>query len=117
MKKIFMMLTAIILFTTLSAWTNRGSSELKLRFWNNSVFSVVFDNHIVYSPAHKFKATNLKPGKHYIRVIRHWRSPYSPYVHRRTVYRGFINLPASSRVIAKVNRFNDIEIVRVLRYY
>ena len=65
MKKLFTLALSLVIF---SASASKGSSELTLKLFNNSAFSVVLDNAVYDYQTTSYNFTDLHAGNHYIKV-------------------------------------------------
>ncbi|HBF88403.1 MAG TPA: hypothetical protein DDX39_07135 [Bacteroidales bacterium] len=90
-----------------------NSSRLKIRMWDNSTFTIVFDGSHFETPTNNFVATNLEQGLHQVKIMKHFSGSYYYGHHSVVLYQGFINIPANSKVIAKLNMYNQLNIERV----
>ncbi|NOZ33933.1 MAG: DUF4476 domain-containing protein [Chlorobi bacterium] len=88
-----------------------GSSELRLRLDNNSMFTVIFDRRIYNVPTSLFTLSGLRGGSHRLIVKQRVGGRYGAF---RTIYNGNINIPARSRVKAKINRYNRLVILNIV---
>ncbi|TAL63451.1 MAG: DUF4476 domain-containing protein [Bacteroidetes bacterium] len=110
MKKLIT--TIAIGFILLGAKAHPGS-ELKLKMFDNGIFSVVLDEKPSYGQSAFFSKDHIKPGYHKLKVIRFVNTPYNYYAAKQVVYKGWINIPAQSVVYASINCHNQFDIVKV----
>lgn len=110
MKKLIPILA--FCFTILGAKANHGS-VLKLKMFDNGIFSVVLDDKPACSQSALFTKDHIKPGYHKLKVIRFVNNPYSYYAGKQIVYKGWINIPAKSVVYANITCHNQFDIVKV----
>ncbi|PID89435.1 MAG: hypothetical protein CSA05_03525 [Bacteroidia bacterium] len=110
MKDVFLLL--LILFPTL-LFSKDEKSKFFLKVWDDSEFTVVFDNKAYSTPTTKFKLNKVNPGKHRLKIIKDIKGPMG-YSAREILFKGSIHIPPSSRVIAKINRHNDLVIVNII---
>ena len=113
MKRTFLTLAVSFLLSfSLLAYTTSGRSKLNIKTWNGEKFSLIIDNKSYSKPQSIYNIENLLPGKHHIIVKRkvHKRRGGS---HTRTIYNGYINIPASSKVKATVQRHQKLSIVDI----
>ncbi len=96
---------------SLSANHRSGSSKLELRLWDNSFFSVEIDYKKYPSLVSKFTISNLAPGKHFIKVIRKIQRPNG--YHASVVFQGYVDIPARSRITAKITHKRRFEIIKI----
>ena len=89
------------------------SSVLKLKMFDNGIFSVVLDDQPSCEPAAMFSNPHINPGYHKLKVIRFVNTPYSYYPVKQVVYHGWINIPAQSKVFASINCHNQFDILKV----
>lgn len=120
MKKLILLIASGIFL--ISAYSNNfnNNSKLRLKMWDLSSFSVVFDGQMFANQSNYFVATNLVSGNHKLKVIKHVYSGYGRPMQKIVVFNGFINIPANSKVNAKINRFNELQITEIeqlVNYY
>lgn len=113
MKKLILLIASGIFI--ISAYSNNfnNNSKLKLKMWDLSTFSVVFDGQMFANQSNYFVATNLASGNHKLKVIKHVYSGYGRPLQKIVVFSGFIHIPANSKVNAKINRFNELQISEI----
>lgn len=111
MKNLFitLMLTGIILYPN-SAKAQRHGSELKLRMFDNSYFTVIFDRNIYDSPVTLFRLSDLTPGKHRLIIKKRLGHRYGTF---RTIFNGNINIPVNSVVDAEITNYNNLIVRRI----
>ncbi len=107
------LLTVVSLLISVSsfAFTGNGLSKLELRLWDKSKFFVELDNHTYPATVRTFRVDNLEPGKHYIRVIKTIRH-HNGFMNQ-VVYRGFIDIPAYTKVVARITRNHVFDIIKM----
>lgn len=101
----FVLLGAII--APKSSEAQRYHSELTLRIYDNSMFTVIFDRKIYDVPTSQFRLSNINPGSHRLVVKQRIGGHYGAL---RTIYNGNINIPQRSVVRARINKFNRLDI-------
>jgi hypothetical protein len=107
MKKVIF--TLALSLSILSASAFRGLSELNLKLYDNSVFSVVFDNvtYNYYTSSYNFES--ITPGNHFISVIR--QQPYGYYNIPVTLFSGYIYVPANQKMFSMINMYGGYVVV------
>lgn len=107
MKKIIFTLALSLSIFSASAF--RGLSELNLKLYDNSVFFVIFDNvtYNYYTSSYYFKS--ITPGSHFISVIR--QQPNGYYNTPVTVFSGWVNIPANSKIFSMINMYGGYMVV------
>ncbi len=88
-----------------------GRSELRLRMYNNAVYTVVFDRKIYNLPSNVFSVSGIMGGSHRLIVKQRVGGRYGAF---RIIYNGNINIPAHSVVRARINRYNHLVIKSVM---
>lgn len=109
LKALVLMLALFVL--TIASYA-RGS-ELQISLWNQSGFEIEL-NHNKHYASGQFIATDLREGKHRIRVIKREQTGYNSGK-VRVLYNGFIDIPRNRRVIAKVEPNRRVSIIRTER--
>jgi Domain of unknown function (DUF4476) len=113
MKRISTIL--MLLFVMFSAKANHFNSEMVIKMNNSSPFTVIFDDVTFPQTSGSFHLNDINPGRHAITVYKLKRHGYhhtSPVV----VYRGLIDIPASSIVTAVV-RHHHLNIINITPFY
>jgi len=105
-----MVFSFMMLFSTIAS-AGRGQSKLELRLWSNAKFFVEIDNQTYPELVRTFKTKRLDAGRHYIRVIKSTRR-HNGYFNQ-VVYRGFVQIPARSKVIARITHNHSFDIISV----
>jgi len=98
-----------LLFSS-NAEAQRHNSVFVLRMWDNSMFSVQFDNQYYDAVSNVFRLDPVRPGLHQLVISQ--RIGYSGQT--RIIYRGSINIERNSKVVARVNRYNNLTIEKVV---
>ena len=91
----------------------RGS-ELQISLWNNQDFEIQIDQKRFYADC-DFIATDLRPGKHRIRITQRQENCYGNGGSGRVLFNGFVNVPRNSKVIAKVRPNRRIRVLDTIR--
>ena len=114
MKKLNLFFIAIFgLITLINAHGygeyNNNKSELNMKLWNHSSFTVIFDNH-GFAKSNQFDLANISPGIHHIQVIKLTPNNHGYGGLKRVLYNGTINIPHNSEVSAIVNKNRKLDI-------
>lgn len=112
MKKLTFTLLSVMLFLGAFAHHN-SSSTLNVRAWDNSSFTLVL-NGVPYQHCTRAVADNLTPGRHCVKIVKRYSSPYSCGTINRTVYNGTIDIPRSSVVQAQFRPNCGLTITEVI---
>lgn len=110
-----LLITLVLLgaiFAPGSSEAQRYRSELILKIYDNSMFTVIFDRKIYDVPTSQFRLSNISPGSHRIVIKQRVGGRYGAL---RTIYNGNINIPQHSMVRARINKFNRLDIRSVTR--
>lgn len=100
MKKLFTLLFSL---TILSASASRGFSELNVKLFDNSAFSVVMDNisYNYYTSSYNF--SNLVPGDHSITVTKYVPSDWwNGTLINKIIFSGNIVIPSNVKIFSMV---------------
>ncbi len=114
MKRIIITLAVLgVLLAPESSEAQRygGRSELRLRMYNNGVYTVVFDRKIYDLPSNVFTIAGIMGGRHRLIVKQRIGGRYGAF---RIIYNGNINIPAHSIVKARINRYNHLVIKNII---
>ena len=115
MKKIIYLLAMV-----LSAFTSRAnhlSSELVLDAYGNTLFTAGLDNQYNNRPDYKFRMAEITPGTHYLQVTAYPAYQYYPNSCGQIIFSGYINIPASSKVSARIDRFGRYKVLNIIPRY
>lgn len=111
--KINLLLIGFILLNISAAKAWNQGSELNLKLYDNSLFSVYFDQNSFQYPDNRFTISNVKPGKHFMKIVKHVPG-YRGGMLSKVVYNGWITVPFDSKVYAVVGRYNDYKVTEVI---
>ncbi len=113
LTKLNLLLIGFILLNinTAKAWND--ASELNLRMFDNSAFSVCFDNNNFQFQDNRFTITNVNPGRHFLKVVKHIPA-YRGGTFTKVVYNGWVNIPGDSKVFAEIGCYNDYKVVQLV---
>ncbi len=118
MKKITLITALMIGFTTVKADHQR--SELNLKMFDNSAFTVTFDNSVYNVPmAGAFGIGNLMPGRHFMRVAKVMPRHYGhgPIGMQRPVFSGYIDIPVNAKVFAMIDFHYNYAVQNIMPNY
>jgi hypothetical protein len=90
----------------------RGS-ELQISLWNNQDFEIQLDQERFYAD-YDFEATDLRQGKHRIRITQRQANCYGNGGSARILFNGYVNVPRDSRVIAEVRANKRLRILQTI---
>jgi len=93
-----------MLFASVQLSASHLASELNLRLFDQSYFTVTLDNQFFGTPVKRFSIDHLEPGSHYLRVTQLHYSHYGPYAPPVVVFNGYIDVPARSKIHAMIDR-------------
>jgi len=83
---------------------HNNRSELVIKMWNNSYFSVKIDGVVYHEPTSYFVLSDIRPGKHFVSIVtRH-------HGHTDVLFKGNIRVPKRSKVIAEVSDHHDVHL-------
>lgn len=112
-RTVLLMVMAVLVSFGSTALAGQGLSKLELRLWDKSKFFVELDNHSYPATVRTFRMDNLAPGQHYIRVIKSIRR-HNGFMNQ-VVFRGYIQIPASSKVTARITKNHIFDIIKIRR--
>lgn len=90
----------------------RGS-ELQISLWNNQDFEIQLDQERFYAD-YCFEATDLRQGKHRIRISQRQANCYGNGGSARILFNGYVNVRRNSRVIAEVRANKRLRILQTI---
>lgn len=111
MKRLLILTVIIVASVKLNA--SHLASELNLRLQQQAWFTLTLDNQIFETPVNFFHTGDLTPGNHYLEVTRLDHGYYGPYTQPRTIFSGFIHIPARSKVHAFIDKFGQLRINKI----
>ena len=82
-------------------------SDLNVRMWDNSIFTIKMDNHI-YNNKRSFNLKNIAPGSHYVKIIKKRKKHHGHGFFVKTIYQGYINIPSRKKVLMRVKGKNQL---------
>lgn len=116
MKKM-VLLFATILFTVFTTKAHTGHahsrplSELVLNIPAYGNYTVLI-NGVRHFGTNKFNIVGLQPGQHQISIIENIQR--GRYGGTRTIHQGYVQIPRFSRVVARLNAYRGLDIIRVV---
>lgn len=115
MKKIIY--TFAVVLIGISARANHLNSELNLDAYGNNLITVGLDNQFYNRPDYRYRILDIEPGTHYLQVMTNSFNPYYPNPHAQIIFSGYINIPARSKISAKINRFGRYKVLNIVPKY
>ena len=97
-------------FAPKSSEAQRYHSELILKMYDNSFYTVIFDRKIYDLSSSQFRLSNISPGSHRL-VIKQRIGGRNGAL--RIIYNGNIDIPQHSIVRARINKYNRMVISSV----
>lgn len=111
MKKFTLFLVGLfIIFASYADSDQRGGSILEIGSWDNAYISVKIGNGYFSNPSSLVRIDRLNPGSYPI-VVREKIRGRRDF---RVIYRGHIDIPRNSKVIASITRRNNLVIREIL---
>jgi hypothetical protein len=108
MKKLFTLLFSL---SILSASANRGYSELNVKLFDNSSFSVVMDNITYNYFTSNYRISNIVPGDHVLTVIKTLPGSWlNGAAMNKIIYTGNVVIPANVKIISMIT-FNGTFVI------
>lgn len=108
MKK--MIYSIAIVLMGFAAKANHLNSELVLDVYGNIMFTVGLDDRYYSRPDYRYHILDVEPGTHYLEVQ---TGGYHPYSYAHILFRGYIHIPAASKVVARIDRYGRFKILNV----
>ncbi|MEE4176530.1 MAG: DUF4476 domain-containing protein [Bacteroides sp.] len=108
MKKILMTFALVSIAFMLAA-SHPNRSELTLSLHDGAAFDLTIDNRTFRHQATSYTIPDLRPGKHFIEVVRldrYFNGLYYVPAAPRVVFSGYIQVPARKRLIAHIDTRN-----------
>ncbi|MBL4669106.1 MAG: DUF4476 domain-containing protein [Flavobacteriales bacterium] len=111
MRKIFLTFGLALLGSVLFAHHNsygvKNNSDLNIKMWDNSSFTITLDHHIS-ERTRNFSLKNVKPGSHYVKIVKKKKNHHGHGGFVQTIYKGYINVPSKRKVFVKVEGRNRL---------
>ncbi|MFN5324165.1 MAG: DUF4476 domain-containing protein [Bacteroidota bacterium] len=113
MKKALLIIA--LLFTSAHIHASHAGSELNIRIMDNSWFTVLMDGQSFNEPVTRFHLDNIMPGRHHLTITKVGSRSHHGMgaIRHHVVFSGFVDIPASSRLKAVVDRANRFRINRI----
>jgi hypothetical protein len=113
MKKLLLTAAFIAAFAHVQA--EHELSELHLRLFDHTPFTVVLDGNQFNTTTEQFKLSGIEPGVHHLTVIRRpYRHHHSQWHHGTVVFNGPVEIPPAATVKANINRHYRFHIYKVI---
>jgi len=109
MKKVIIYFI-VLLILTFNSYSQAASSALKIRIWDNSMFTVEIADKKINNPSRFITINNLKPETYEIRIVKHVMGEYG---FQEVLYAGRITIPANAEIVASINRHNMLNIIDI----
>ena len=110
-KSVLAIVLSVVTLFALEAHNVPRKSKLNLKLWDNSFFSVELNHKVYPRQVREFKANNLQPGRHYVKVIKKVQRPNGFLA--RVIFQGYVTIPSNSRVTAKISRNHRFDVLKV----
>jgi hypothetical protein len=113
MKKALLIIA--LLFASAHIHASHAGSELHIRMFDNSWFTVAIDRQLFNEPVTRFHMDQLAPGRRHITITKLGRRGHYGMGGERhiVVFSGFVDIPAASEVRAMIDRANRFRINRI----
>ena len=95
------------LFANHNFYGAANNSDLNIKMWDNSRFTIKMD-HKIAERTSNFNLKNVRPGRHYVEIIKKKRNRHGNGFFVQTVYKGNINVPSRKKVMVKVEGKNRL---------
>lgn len=105
-----LLFTLALTLSVMFSKANHALSQLNLKMFDNSNFTVVFDNMPYHTPSNTFNFANLSAGSHKLKVFRN-NYGYNSHTGNQLVFNGFITIPAGTQLIAMIDFYNNFNII------
>jgi hypothetical protein len=96
-----------ILILVLAFSIQAKASNFLLRFYDNSVFTVIFNQSVSSYGCRNFQVNNLMPGTYPIEIYKQCLSVNTPC--NFPVYTGMVTIPAASQILAYIDINNQLQ--------
>jgi len=115
MKNLIITTAFVLGFSTLKA--NHLNSELNLKMFDNSGFTLTFDNVTYNTPSGTFGIGNINPGSHFMKVSRMVYTQFGPIAMHKTVFSGYIDIPVNAKVFSLIDFYNNYAVLNMQPNY
>jgi len=112
MKRLLIIIA--LLFASVQLRASHLASELNLRMFDQSWFTVSINHQVFTTPVTRFSLDHLEPGTHFLRVTRLNYNHHSHHAQQIVVFNGFIDIPGRSRVNAVIDRQSRFRINKII---
>ncbi len=117
MKKALLIIA--LLFASAGIHASHAVSELHIRMFDNSWFTVTIDRQRFTEPVTRFHLDEVAPGTRYITITKVANNGYYGHggIRHLVVFSGYVDIPAASEVRAMVDRARRFRINRIEPLY
>ena len=117
MKKALLIIA--LLFASARIHASHAGSELHIRMFDNSWFTVTIDRQRFTEPVTRFRMDDIVPGTRYITITKVANGGHHGYggIRHLVVFSGYVDIPAASEVRAMVDRARRFRINRIEPLY
>ena len=106
-------LTALLLCAKASQ-SFETNSDLKLQLFNHASMLVEFDHVRYQNPTNTFCINDIEPGTHHLTIYKIRERGNHHYAQPVLVYKGRIQIPASSIISAVINPYHQYDVMNVI---
>lgn len=93
------------------------ASRLVLKLNQVANYIIKVDGVVYHTNGSFFELNQLQAGHHHIKIIERRRGGHHGQYQRQTVlYNGSLRIPPRSKVVARLNGFDCLDIIRVIRH-
>jgi len=96
-----------LLFAHHHSNSGANNSDLNIKMWDNSFFIIKLD-HKITEKTRNFKLKNVRPGRHYIEIIKKKRNRHGNGFFVKTIYKGRITVPSKRKVFVNIEGKNRL---------
>ncbi|MGD1847845.1 MAG: DUF4476 domain-containing protein [Salibacteraceae bacterium] len=104
----------ILIGSASANYRGHAASILTLSSFDNALITIEMNNRVIANPSQVVRMNGLRPGNHWIRVVKHQLNPHGYGTTNFIAYEGYIQIPARSRVTARLGGRNNLFIKRVV---
>ncbi len=111
MKKLFFTLLLGLCLLNAKAFASTNSN-LNLKLFDDSYFSIQFDEYNYNEFLSEYNITNIESGNHYLKVIKNGPLLYGGYSKQLIVFDGYIFIKPGKQIFAVIDQYNHYKVIK-----
>jgi len=88
------------------------NSNLNIKLFDNSFFSIQFDENIYSEFLAEYNINNIETGNHYLKVIKSSPMLYGGYAQQMVVFDGYISIKPGKQIFSIIDKYNRYKVIK-----